>query len=339
MPRRVDDQLNATTEPTRHDDEPTTTTTTTTTTTNYDDDDDDITATTARRTTTTPRRRRRRVLPAHCVAITSVASRAASSAAIRRSRRSARRSQRVLRATSPTAPTKTIVPMTWTCGGRLFLMLAQTQIGKVVAVPDVKFVMMKSSIDRREREQGAGQDPREDQREGHLPEGRPRVRPEVHRGLLEVARKALHPGPNRHDDEADVEHDVGDEDGLDAEREQHPPVSDFSGSGAVPTNSVSRLAPRTISGVAIGMKMKRLVAGLTAEVVAGQRQGDERPQRRRDERRNRRDREAGSDGGLQAGATEGVLPGGQRELSPHEVEAAGRVVEGERDHHQDRQER
>ena len=38
-----------------------------------------------------------------------------------------------------------------------------------------------------------------------------------------------------------------------------PPVSVFHGSVAEATNSVSRLAPRTISGVAIGMKMNRLV--------------------------------------------------------------------------------
>ena len=47
------------------------------------------------------------------------AARAASSRAMRASRFAARRSMIVLRATRPTAPTKTIVPMTWICGGRL----------------------------------------------------------------------------------------------------------------------------------------------------------------------------------------------------------------------------
>ena len=75
------------------------------------------------------------------------AARPASWAAICWSRRRLRPSMIVLSTTRPTAPTKIIVPMTWTCGGRLFLMLAHTQIGNVEAVPDVKFVMMKSSIE------------------------------------------------------------------------------------------------------------------------------------------------------------------------------------------------
>jgi hypothetical protein len=49
----------------------------------------------------------------------------------------ARRCQTVDRTTSETDPTKTIVPMTWTCGGRLLRMLDQTQMGKVTVVPDV----------------------------------------------------------------------------------------------------------------------------------------------------------------------------------------------------------
>ena len=79
--------------------------------------------------------------------------------------------------------------MTWIWGGRLFRMLAQTQIGKVVAVPEVKLVMMKSSIDSENASSAPRQDARQDEREGHLPERRPLVRAEVHGRLLEVARE------------------------------------------------------------------------------------------------------------------------------------------------------
>ena len=74
-------------------------------------------------------------------------------------------------------------------------------------------------VDRQaERQQGGGHDARQDEREGHLPEGRPLVGAEVHRRLLEVAREALQAGLHGHDHEADVEHDVGDEDRPDAQR-------------------------------------------------------------------------------------------------------------------------
>ncbi len=39
------------------------------------------------------------------------------------------------------------MPITWTCGGRLFRIVPQIQTGKVLTRPDVKLVMMKSSID------------------------------------------------------------------------------------------------------------------------------------------------------------------------------------------------
>ena len=49
------------------------------------------------------------------------------------------------------------------------------------------------------------------------------------------------------------------------------------GGRAVATNSVSRLAPRTISGVAIGRKMSPLSSAAAAELVAGEGQADHRP--------------------------------------------------------------
>ena len=138
---------------------------------------------------------------------------------------------------------------------------AQTQIGNVLVVPDVKFVMMKSSIDRLKASRAAAMMPGQDEREGHLPERRPLVGAEVHRRLLEVAGEALHPRPHGHDHEADVEHDVGDQDRLDPSGKREPPVSVWPAARcAVATNSVSRLAPRTISGVAIGRKMNLFVA-------------------------------------------------------------------------------
>ena len=63
-----------------------------------------------------------------------------------------------------------------------------------------------------EREQRRRDDARQDEREGHLPEGRPVVRVQVTRGLLQVAGEAQQPGADRDHHEADVEHHVGDED-------------------------------------------------------------------------------------------------------------------------------
>ena len=218
---------------------------------------------------------------------------AASSFAMRRSRASRRLLRIVFNATRPTAPTNTIVPMTWICGGRLLRMLAQTQIGKVCSVPDVNWVMMKSSIESENASSAAGQDARQDQREGHLPERRPLVRPEVHRRLLEVAREPLHPGPDGDDHVADVEHDVGDEDRLDAEREQRAAGQRAAnGSVAVPTNIVSRLAPSTISGRRHRDEHEQVRRRPAAELVARQGQRDERAQGGRDDRRDERDDEA-----------------------------------------------
>ncbi len=91
-------------------------------------------------------------------------------------------------------------------------MLPRPRSGRSLSLPDVNWVMMKSSIDSEKASSAAGEDPGEDQREGHPPERRPLVRAEVHGGFLEVAVEALHPGPDRDDDIADVEHHVGDED-------------------------------------------------------------------------------------------------------------------------------
>ena len=68
------------------------------------------------------------------------------------------------------------------------------------------------------------------------------------------------------------------------------PLSGKNGGAPIATNSVSSEAPRTISGVAIGRKMNRLVRAPPAELVARQGQRDERPEDGRDDRREQGDR-------------------------------------------------
>src|SRR3954451_4706306 len=195
----------------------------------------------------------------HSVATASFTSRAASSSAMRRSRRSPRRSHSVFRRTSPTAPTKTIVPMTWTWGGRLLRMLAQTQSGNVVAVPAVKLVMMKSSIDSENASSAPARMPGrmsgnvtfQKVAHGEAPRSmaassRCRGNPCIRARTVTTTKLML----NMTWAIRIVWSPRG---------KKNPPVRLRNGSWDVPTNNVSRLAPRTISGVAIGMKMNRLV--------------------------------------------------------------------------------
>ena len=74
-------------------------------------------------------------------------------------------------------------------------------------------------VDReREGEHRAAEDAGHDQRQGDQAEGRERVRAEVLRRLLEAAVEADQPRAHDDDDEADAEHDVGDQQRLEAER-------------------------------------------------------------------------------------------------------------------------
>ena len=102
-------------------------------------------------------------------------------------------------------------------------------------------------------------------------------------------------------------------------------------------NSVSSDAPSTISGVDIGRKTRRFVAPAPAEVVADDRQRDERPEHRRDERGEQADLERRDDGVLDPEHRVPVEPVVEREPLPDVVEAALGRVEREEDHDRDRE--
>ena len=138
----------------------------------------------------------------------------------------------------------------------------------------------KSSIDRLNASSAGRDDARQDQREGHLPERLQLVRAEVHRRLLEVAREARQARPDGDDHEADVEHDVGDQDRDEVQREERVGCRST-------TNSVSSEAPRTISGRRHRQEDQRVREPSPAEVVAHEGEGDQRAQDGRDERRQR----------------------------------------------------
>ena len=130
----------------------------------------------------------------------------------------------------------------------------------------------------REGEQRTGEDAGCRQREGDPQERLGRVGPEVGRRLLEPRVEGRHPRLDGDDDERDAEHDVGDGDRQ--RRRTGTPIM---------RNSVSRLEPMTTSGVAIGMKISRLVARARPEPVAAQREGDHRAEHGGDERRDEPD--------------------------------------------------
>ena len=95
----------------------------------------------------------------------------------------------------------------------------QTNFGKVLTAPELKFVMMKSSKDSANASRAPADDARGDERQGDPPERLPLVRVEVHRRLLQAWVQAGDPGLDGDDDEADAEHDVGDHDGPEAQRD------------------------------------------------------------------------------------------------------------------------
>ena len=108
------------------------------------------------------------------------------------------------------------MPITLICGGVATRAAPQTKSGNVVVEPALKYVITKSSIDSANASSAAGEDAGHDQRQRHLPERDRARRAEVHRRLLQVAVEADEPRLHRHDDVADVEHDVRDQDRREA---------------------------------------------------------------------------------------------------------------------------
>ena len=171
-------------------------------------------------------------------------------------------------------------------------------------------------VDREgEAEQRRGEHRRREQRQRDLAERRPLVRAEVHRRLLEVAVEPDQPRLHGDDDEADDEHDVGDEDrpkpswktlvSVEEERQQRGAEDDLGRRHRQEDEEVRRAA--------------------AAEVVADDRERDERPERGRDERREQADLERRDDGVRMPEHRVPVQPVVERELLPDVVEAAVRA--------------
>ena len=128
-----------------------------------------------------------------------------------------------------------------------------------MVVPETKLVITKSSIERQKASSAAAMMP------GKM-SGKVTRQKVVHslapRSMAASSRCRSKPEEARlHGDHdvADVEHDVGDEDGREAGRVEgrHDACERLQ---AVATKIVSRLAPRTTSGVAMGRKIRMLMA-------------------------------------------------------------------------------
>ena len=152
----------------------------------------------------------------------------------------------------PTAIRKMIVPITLTWGGHADAVLGVDEHREGLGLAR-REVGDHEVVDRQaEREQGGRDDPGRISGNVTFQKVWPLVRVEVHRRLLEVAREAGEPGADGDHHEADVEHDVRDQDRDGAQREERLAADRR-------TNMVSSEAPRTISGVAIGRKISRLL--------------------------------------------------------------------------------
>ena len=151
---------------------------------------------------------------------------------------------------------------------------------RLLAAGVQKYVITKSSSESANPSSAADSIAGREQRQRDLAERRPLVRAEVHRRLLEVAVEADQPRLHGHDDEADDEHHVRDED---RPKPRTKTLVRFR-------KSVSSEAPSTISGVDIGRKTSRFVAA-AAELVPDDRERDQRAERGRDERREQADLE------------------------------------------------
>ena len=175
------------------------------------------------------------------------------------------------------------MPITFTCGGAPTRAAPQTNSGNVVLDPALKYVTTKSSIEIAKQSRSAARIAGAISGSVTFRKVDPLVRAEVHRRLLEVAVEPDQPRLDRDDGEADAEHDVGDQDRPEAEDDVRL------------RKSVSSEAPRTISGVESGRKIRMFVARAPAEPVADERERDQRAERGRDEAREQRDLEREDD--------------------------------------------
>ena len=224
------------------------------------------------------------------------------------------------------ATRKTRVPSTFTSGGMPSRLTPKTQSGKVSGVAGVEggdHVV----VDRQgEGQQRRGQDAREDDRQGDLAEGGPPVGVEVHARLFERLVEAGQPGPHGDHHEADVEHDVRDQDRQEAASgPQRDPQGEHRG-------SQDHLRRRHRH------EDQQVHRPTAAELVAGQGEGDHGAQDRGEDGRDDRDGEARHHriGDVRAAPEADVVVEG--EALPGDVLAAERVVEAEGDHHRDRRE-
>ena len=189
-------------------------------------------------------------------------------------------------------------------------------------------------VDReRERQKERGEDPRDDQGQRH-PEERARgVRAQVHRRVFE---RPVETPESRLDGERDVahaEHDVREHDRREAQLEADVEQDEVR-------LEEQREQRSTEHDLRCGQRQheQEVDAVPTAEPVANERHRDERPEDRGDRRRDQRDLEAEDQCLHERLVRERVQPVLEGELLPDRVEAAGGLVEAERDDDEDRQE-
>ena len=186
-------------------------------------------------------------------------------------------------------------------------------------------MITKSSIESANPSSSAREDRRRDQRQRHLPEGRPLVGAEVHRGFLEMPVEADQPRLHGHDRVADDEHDVRDRDREEAgrdlqlqeERQQRGAEHDLGRGHRHEDEQVGSSPP--------------------VEAVTDERERDQGPESRRHDARDRRDLDGEHHRVREAGHSVPVDPVVEGEALPRVVEAPRRVVERERDHNRDRE--
>jgi hypothetical protein len=182
-------------------------------------------------------------------------------------------------------------------------------------------------VDREgEREQAGGEDAGRDQRQRHAGKRRQRVGEEVHRRLFEVAVEADEPRPHGHHDEADVEHDVRDQDRREPERE-----------AVVQEEREERRAHDDLRR-RHRQEDEQARRAPAAEAVADERERDEGAERRRRDARERRDLQRELDRAAELRVAEGIRPVLEREALPDEVPPPRGVVEREEDDDGDRDE-
>jgi hypothetical protein len=149
---------------------------------------------------------------------------------------------------------------------------------------------------------------------------------EVARRLLEAAVEANQARAHDDDDEADAEHDVGDQQRFEAELE-----------GADQEEEGEQRRPHHHLWGRHRDHDQEVRQAPAEELVTDQGQRHHRPDDGRDHRRQQRQFEAGHQRFVQFGTAEGVGPVVEGEADPGVVVAARRIVEGEEQDHRDRQ--